>query len=396
MLPTLNPDLRLVFWESTAGCNLRCVHCRRLDVMDTLSRDDLSTAAARDLIDQIAETAKPILVFSGGEPLMRPDIFELAAHARARGLRPALATNGTKIDAQMAWRIKEAGFARVAISLDGADPETHDLFRGIPGSHDKSVRALAALRSLGVGTQINFTVTNRNVGEVPEIYEQAIALGVDALHFFMFVPVGCGVAIAEKELLSAREAERWLEWLYDRELEGRIELKATCSPHYFRVVRQDGRTPPASHRRQQHAGRPPAAEPASAGHAVMANPAPPAAGRGAAQALHQVTRGCLAGVGVAFVSHKGDVFPCGYLPLPCGNVRERRFKEIWEDSPVFASLRDPNLLEGKCGACNFKGVCGGCRARGYARSGGDWLAEEPLCEYQPQGRLVAAGMSRSD
>src|SRR6185503_7287651 len=300
MLPSLNPDLRLVFWESTAGCNLKCIHCRRLDVMETLSRDDLSTDAAKDLIDQIAETGKPILVFSGGEPLMRPDIFELATHARSRGLRPALASNGTKIDATMAWRIKEAGFARVAISLDGADPETHDLFRGIPGSHDKSVRALAALRSLGVGTQINFTVTNHNVNEVPEIYEQALALGVDALHFFMFVPVGCGVAIAEKEMLTAGEAERWLEWLYEREREGRIELKATCSPHYFRVVRQDGRMPPASHRRQQHAGRP------TAGHAVMANPG---------QALHQVTRGCLAGVGVAFVSHKGEVFPCGYLPV---------------------------------------------------------------------------------
>ncbi len=377
MLSTLQPDLRLVFWESTAGCNLQCVHCRRLDVMTALSRDDLTTLQGLELIDQIAATAKPILVFSGGEPLMRPDIFRLARHARERGLRPALASNGTLIDAAMAWKIRDAGFARVAISLDGADPETHDLFRGIPGSHDKSVRALAALRSLGVGTQINFTVTKHNVGELPEIYEQAIALGVDALHFFMFVPVGCGVSIAEKEMLSAREAEEWLGWLYDREREGRLELKATCSPHYFRVVRQDGRTPPASHHRQARTGAP----------AVMMPPG---------QALHQVTRGCLAGVGVAFVSHKGEVFPCGYLPVACGNVRERTFREIWEASPMLASLRDPNLLEGKCGACHFKVICGGCRARGYARTGGDWLAEEPLCEYQPLRPLAAAGMGRTD
>jgi len=361
--------------------------------METLSRDDLSTAASRDLIDQIAEVGKPIMVFSGGEPLMRQDIFELAGYARERGLRPALATNGTKIDSEMAWKIRDAGFARVAISLDGEKAETHDAFRGIPGSHAKSVAALRSLRALGVRTQINFTVTQHNVRELPAIYDLALALGVDALHFFMFVPVGCGVSIAEKEMLTPREAEEWMVWLYEREREGRIELKATCSPHYFRIVRQDGRTPPASHHRQQHKGAAFAGAPANGSHASVAV-AP--AGHPGGQALHQVTRGCLAGVGVAFVSHKGDVFPCGYLPVACGNVRERRFKEIWETSPMLASLRDPGLLEGKCGACNFKGICGGCRARGYARTGGDWLAEEPLCEYVPLGYGSVERLVRTD
>lgn len=361
----LGADLRLVFWETTAGCNLRCVHCRRIDVMETLAQDDLTTAQGEALIDGIAEVAKPILVLSGGEPLMRPDIFDLAKHAKSRGLRVALATNGTKIDGQLAWRIADAGVARVAISLDGALPETHDLFRGIPGSHVKAVAALTALRTLGVSTQINFTVTRHNVAEVPRIYELALELGASALHFFMLVPVGCGVAIADREMLSAAEYERWLVWLYEREREGRIELKATCAPHYFRVVRQDGRTPPASHHRQAEKG---------------ATGLPPAHH----QALHQVTRGCLAGVGVSFVSHTGEVFPCGYLPVSAGNVTRTRFAEIWAASPLFLGLRDPARLGGKCGACHFKGICGGCRARAYAASR-DWLAEEPFCDYQPAG-----------
>ncbi len=361
----LGPSLRLLFWETTAGCNLRCVHCRRLDVLETLAHDDLSTAQGMNLIDQIAEFAKPILVFSGGEPLMRPDIFELIAHAKARGLRAALATNGTKIDATLAWRIRDAGIDRVAISLDGALPATHDSFRGIPGAHTKAVAALTALHALGVSTQINFTVARHNVAEVPRIYDLALELGAAALHFFMLVPVGCGVAIADREMLSAEEYERWLVWLYEREREGKIEMKATCAPHYFRVVRQDGRHPPASHHRQA------------------------AAGGDGMPALHQVTRGCLAGVGVAFVSHTGEVFPCGYLPVSAGNVKRSPLKEIWDGAPVFAGLRQPERLGGKCGACHFKVICGGCRARAYAATR-DWLAEEPFCGYVPEGYRLEA------
>ncbi len=366
MADPLSPSLRLVFWETTAGCNLRCIHCRRVDVMEQMSKEDLSTAEGLALIDGIATVGRPILVFSGGEPLFRSDVFELAGHAKRRGLRAALATNGTLVDAAMAWRIRETGFDRVAISLDGANPATHDSFRGIPGSHAKAVAALTALRSLGVGTQINFTVTRHNVAEVPAIYDLAIALGAAALHFFMLVPVGCGVAIADREMLPAEEYERWLEWLYERELEGRIELKATCAPHYSRIVRQGGRRPPASHRRQAAAGAP-------GGHPADESPS-----------LHQVTRGCLAGVGVCFVSHRGDVFPCGYLPVPAGNVRRQAFADVWSASPVFERLRRPDQLEGKCGACSFKGVCGGCRARAYADTR-NWMAEEPFCTYQPRG-----------
>jgi len=369
------PNLRLVFWETTAGCNLRCVHCRRLDAMETVSREDLTPAEGLDLVDAVAAMGNPILVLSGGEPLMRPDIFDLAARAKSCGLRVALATNGTLVDEAMAGRIRAAAFDRVSISLDGAQAATHDSFRGQPGSHAKAVEALNRLKALGVPTQVNFTVTRHNAAEVPAILDLAIGLGAEALHFFMLVPVGCGVAIADREMLPAAEYERWLAWIYDREQEGKIELKATCAPHYFRIMRQGGRRPPVSHHRQ-----------AAEGKLVSgARGRPPMSFGGPRNSLHQMTRGCLAGTGVLFVSHRGEVFPCGYLPVSAGNVRKAPLRGIWESADVFTVLRDPGKLGGKCGACEFKLVCGGCRARALGVSG-DWLAEEPFCTWKPGTR----------
>jgi heme b synthase len=355
------PPPRLVFWETTAGCNLRCLHCRRLDVLDAPSSDDLSSAEARRLIDDISAHYKPILVLSGGEPLMRPDILDLARHARESGLRVALATNGTLVTAEKAAAIRQAGVARVSVSLDGARPETHDRLRGA-GNFERALQGLRNLRAWKVPVQVNMTVTRHNAEELPDLYRLCLNLGADALHLFMLVPVGCGVKLADSDMLPADDYEKWLHWMYDREREERLELKATCAPHYFRVVRQRGKADgglPPSHRRQETKG-------AAAG--------PPS--------LHQTTKGCLAGSGVCFVSHAGDVFPCGYLPVQAGNVREISFKDIWESSPVFAQLRNPDLLGGKCGACSFRFVCGGCRARAYYESD-DYLAEEPFCVYTP-------------
>ncbi len=361
---------RLIFWETTAGCNLRCIHCRRITVADQLLPQDLKTTEAFNLIDQVASFAKPIFVLSGGEPLLRPDIFDIARYASDAGSIVALATNGTLIDANVAQRIKASGVRRVSISLDGADAATHDTFRGA-GAFDQVIAGMNHLRALGVEYQINTTVARHNVGKMPETLTMAKTLGALALHLFLLVPVGCGVEIADDQQITPAEYENVLNWMYDAEMQGGIELKATCAPHYFRITRQRQaeerrrgivRERPASHHRQEHAG---------------------GNGHGARGAMNAMTKGCLAGTGVCFISHRGEVFPCGYLPLEAGNIRQQSFREIWEGSTLFAQLRDPGLLGGKCGLCEFKNVCSGCRARAYGMTQ-EFLGEEPFCTYVPR------------
>ncbi len=262
MNATAYPPPRLVFWETTAGCNLACIHCRRITVADQLLPQDLTTAEAFDMIDQIAAFARPIFVLSGGEPLFRPDIFDIARHASDAGLIVALATNGTLIDAAVARKIKAAGVRRVSISFDGADAPTHDIFRG-QGAFDLSIAGMRHLQEVGVPYQINTTVARHNVHQMNETLALAKDLEAQALHLFLLVPVGCGVEIADDQQISPAEYENVLNWMYDAEMEGGMELKATCAPHYFRIVRQRQaeerrtgivRERPDSHRRQQHAG----------------------------------------------------------------------------------------------------------------------------------------------
>lgn len=362
------PPPRLIFWETTAGCNLRCIHCRRITVADRLMPQDLSTDEAFALIDDIASFARPILVLSGGEPLFRPDILRIARYATERGLIVALATNGTLVDRALAQAIKDAGVRRVSLSLDGAEAATHDLFRG-PGMFDRALAGLAHLRAVGLPVQINTTIARHNLHQLDQTLQLAQSLGAVALHLFLLVPVGCGQEIADDQMISGHEYEAVLNWMYDREMEGGIELKATCAPHYFRIMRQRQaaerrqgivRERPASLARQQHAGGHPGGPPS----------------------MNSMTRGCLAGTGVCFISHRGEVFPCGYLPLAAGNIRQQSFRAIWEGAPLFQELRDPDLLQGKCGLCEFKQVCGGCRARAYGMTG-EYLGEEPFCIYEP-------------
>lgn len=321
-----------------------------------MSPDDLSYSECCRVIDQIAEYAPFILVLSGGEPLWRRDVFDLATHAKAKNIRVALATNGTLIDEAMALRIHDAGIQRVSISLDGADPVTHDTFRGHKGAFDAAVRGIKLLKDLGVSTQINTTVSRHNEHELPEILKLAQRLGVHAFHMFLLVPVGCGLTIQDEQAIQGEDAERILSWFYDRSLDSNLELKATCAPHYYRIMRQ----------RRAEARR--------AGEAV-----PELAKEG----MHAVTKGCLAGSAVCFISHRGEVFPCGYLPVSAGNLKTTGFRQIWESAPIFTELRDTESLEGKCGICEFKNVCMGCRARAYGMTG-DYLAEEPFCVYEPR------------
>jgi len=380
------PPPRLIFWETTAGCNLACIHCRRITVADQLLPQDLTTAEAFNLIDQVAAFARPIFVLSGGEPLFRPDIFEIARHASDAGLIVALATNGTLIDADVARRIKASGIRRVSISFDGADAATHDLFRG-QGAFDRSLAGMHYLHEVGVPYQINTTVARHNIHQMDQTLALAKDLEAQALHLFLLVPVGCGVEIAPDQQISASEYEHVLNWMYDAEMEGGIELKATCAPHYFRIVRQrqaeerrNGifRARPASHHRQQRAG----GNGHPGGHPDAGHPGDDPGNAEARRAMHAMTKGCLAGTGVCFVSHRGEVFPCGYLPVEAGNIRRQPFREIWEGSPLFAELRDASLLGGKCGLCEFKNVCGGCRARAYGMTH-EYLDEEPFCTYEP-------------
>lgn len=332
--------LRRVYWETTAGCNLRCIHCRRTDVLYKGDPDELTTPQAKALIDELASMGKPVLILSGGEPLARRDIFEIAGYATTKGLPVAVATNGTLINKKTALALKEAGVYYASISLDGAQPATHDFFRG-EGNFVRALRGFLALKEAGIKVQLNFTVTKQNVKEIEEMHQLAQIIGAHALYLFLLVPVGCGVQIAGSQMLSAPEVEEWLKWVYRKERESRLPIKAICAPHYYRIEAE-----------------------------LSANGTPTDFSR----------KGCLAGIHMCFISHKGEVFPCGYMPVACGKWAESSLSEIWNHSPVFENLRRPDMLKGRCGACSYKEVCGGCRARAfYATS--DILDEEPYCSY---------------
>jgi heme b synthase len=343
---------RLVFWELTKRCNLRCQHCRAVP-SERPVEGELDTQACFQFIEELTEIGRPILVLTGGEPLYRPDLFEIANFAVEREFPVALATNGTLIDGTIARRIRESGIRRVSISLDGGTAETHDAFRGLPGSFEQALRGMRFLREEEIPVQVNVTIARHNLAEREQILELASRAGAVALHLFLLVPVGCGVEIAPEAMISPEEYEETLEWLYDQTKQTRLELRATCAPHYYRIIRQKAKAE----------GR--KLDMKTDGMAAM-------------------TKGCLAGSGVFFVSHRGDVQPCGYLPLSAGNIRDTNIRTILEESPLLRDLRDPDLLEGKCGYCEFRNVCAGCRARAYGVTG-DYLAEEPMCVYEPKG-----------
>ena len=341
---------RLIFWELTKRCNLACIHCRA-EAHNDFYEDELTLEEIHRVMDDIARHYKPIMVLTGGEPLYRSDIHEIASYATSKGFKAALATNGTLIDESTARKIRRSGIERVSVSLDGKDAPSHDGFRGISGSFDLALQGIACLRDAGVEFQINTTISKRNADDIAEILSLAEEVGARALHLFMLVPVGCGVDIAESEMISKEKYEALLNWFYEKSKATKLELKATCAPHYYRILRQ----------RAREEGRKISFE---------------------TDGMSAMTRGCLAGTGVCFISHRGDVQPCGYLPVVAGNVREKPFHEIWKMSPVFGSLRDLNNLTGKCGLCEFRAFCGGCRARSYYATG-DYLSEEPYCAYTP-------------
>lgn len=307
------------------------------------------------MLEGLAELGRPVVVFSGGEPLLRPDWQELTQHARSLGLPIALATNGTLIDSDLAGRIATAGFSRVAVSLDAPDAARHDAFRGQAGAFDAALRGIEHLRVAGLPVQINSTLTAGNADELDAFYDLALRLGAAAWHLFVLVPVGCGLELGQSEQLSAQQCEEVLGWVCRRQAQGPLDIKVTCAPHYARVARQF---------LERHGS---------------GGPNEPGAQRVASMLRG---RGCLAGTGVVFVSSIGEVFPCGYFPVSCGNIRRHTLGEIWRTSPVLARLRDASGLTGRCGACEYRQTCGGCRARALAATG-DYMGPEPACPHVP-------------
>ncbi len=343
------PSLRLLAWEVTRRCNLACLHCRAAAGSGPYP-GELTTAEGLALLDDLAALGQVVVILTGGEPLLREDIYELTAYGAKLGHRMVMAVNGTLLTPETAVRLKEAGIQRLSISLDGAAAASHDALRAVPGAFEGALSGIAACRQTGLPFQINTTLIRANLAELPAIHELALELQAAAHHVFVLVPTGRGEEIRD-QLLSPAQYEATLRWLLDRQREGRLHLKPTCAPQYYRLWREEA------------AARGEKISPATHG-------------------LEAMTRGCLGGQGFAFVSYRGEVQPCGYLELVAGNIRETAFPEIWANSELFRQLRAVDAYHGKCHACQYRQVCGGCRARAYALTG-DALGEDPLCPYEP-------------
>jgi AdoMet-dependent heme synthase len=345
-------QLRLVAWELTRSCNLNCVHCRAAASLGPYP-GELQTDECLRILGEIASVGKPIVILTGGEPLLREDVWDIAHHGTELGLRMVMATNGTLVTPEVAARMESSGIRRVSISLDGADAARHDAFRKVVGAYDGALKGIKSLREGGVEFQINTTVTRHNAGEIQEILDLALRIGASAHHLFLLVPTGRAREMVDQEI-AAGEYEELLHWFYRKGREAPIHLKATCAPHYYRILRQE------AHRR---------------GEKVDFE----------TYGLDAVTRGCLGGTSFCFISHKGMVQPCGYLELPCGDLKEGSFGEVWSGSDHFKKLRDFSAYQGKCGRCEYLKFCGGCRARAFEATG-DYMAEEPLCMYEPSSK----------
>ena len=355
----IEPRLQLVAWETTRSCNLFCAHCRASASHDPYP-DELSTEECFRVIDQILEVGKPIIILSGGEPLMRRDVLPIARYAVAKGLKVVMGTNGTLITSKIAAELKNVPLSRVGISLDFPIAELQDNFRGHAGAFADAMRGIANARQAGIEVQINCTVTRLNQPYLERLLLLALESGAVAFHPFLLVPTGRGKGLESVEL-SPQEYEKTLNWIYDKQLEldGRMFFKPTDAPHYLRIMKQ----------RQSQSRR----------DGMPCQPKVPVAGH---HPGNSITRGCLAGTGFCFISHRGRVQGCGYLDVEAGNVRQQTFGDIWYSSPLFYQLRDLSQIKGKCGVCEYKRICGGCRARAYETTG-DYLAAEPYCVYQP-------------
>ncbi len=343
------PALKWVAWETTRKCNLDCVHCR--SAAGARGEAPLDTGRAFLLMDRIAEAGKPVFVLSGGEPLLRPDIFELAAYGSRLGFRMAMATNGTLLTADTCRRIKDSGIKIVSVSLDGPDAATHDGFRRQEGAFEKILKGVGELKAHGVEFIVNSSFTRRNQDRVEDTCRLARELGAKAWYMFMVVPMGRADDLSG-ELISPEDYERILKWHLGMEAgEKKMLVRPTCAPSYYRLKLQ-------------------AAAEAGAGAEMRSLSFSPGG-----------AKGCVAAQSIAYIDADGAMYPCSYFPLSGGSLFERSVKEIW-DSELFRSFRGD--YKGQCGACEYRAVCGGCRARSLARHG-DHLAADPYCAWTGGG-----------
>jgi len=344
----------VISWNVTRKCNLKCDHCYINAAKDEL-QNELTTDKSKQLIDQICNVSRPLLILSGGEPLLRGDIYELIQYGTSKGLRMGLGSNGNQIDDKVAKKLKNAGIKTASISLDSSNPENHDEFRGVKGSWQKAIQAITALKQNGVLVQVNTTVTQKNHSEIEEIMSLSEKLGVENFHLFFLVPTGRGAKITD---ISPVMYENMIKTAFAKTEKHRLNVRPSCAPQFMRIAKDMGLD------------------------------------------MRQWIRGCLAGLYYCRIYPNGDITPCPYLPIKLGNIRENSFSDIWFNSPVFRNLRDFNTLKGKCGICEHRGLCGGCRARAYGLSSdfidfcgdlhepsaisGDYLKEDPWCVYQPK------------
>ncbi len=341
-------------WNVTRKCNLKCSHCY-INASPKEYTDELTTEEGKQLIDQICEVSHPLLILSGGEPLLRKDIYELIQYGTQKGLRMGLGSNGALIDNTVAKKLKDAGIKTVSISLDSHIPEHHDEFRGVKGSWEKAVNAIKALREKDILVQVNTTLTQQNYDEIDDIMSLAEKLGVENFHLFFLVPTGRGKKIAD---ITPAMYEDMIKNTFAKTARHKLNVRPSCAPQFMRIAKD------------MHID------------------------------MRQWVRGCMAGLYYCRVYPNGEVTPCPYLPVKLGNIREKSFKDIWFNAEVFKKIRDFDSLTGKCGACEYRVVCGGCRARAYGLSSdfidycgdlheptelkGDYLKEDPWCVYQPK------------
>ena len=342
----------ILSWNVTRECNLKCSHCY-INAADRKLENELTTEEGKQLIDQICDISRPLLILSGGEPLLRQDIYELIKYGSSKGLKMGLGSNGSLIDDAVAKKLKSAGITTVSISIDSHIAAQHDDFRGVVGSWEKAINAIKALRANNVLVQVNTTLTHDNYDQIDNIMSLSESLGVENFHLFFLIPTGRGVKIDD---ITPQKYEDMITNTFAKVHKHRLNVRPSCAPQFMRIAQGMGLN------------------------------------------MRQWIRGCIAGMYYCRIYPNGDITPCPYLPIKIGNVREKTFKEIWQNADMFKILRDPNTLTGKCGECDYKILCGGCRARAYGLSAdfidycgdlhvpteakNDYLKEDPWCVYQ--------------